>query len=181
MVPRRSSPGALAAEIAPWDGKGTGPIQSVYDRHRDETGFLATLIGLLDEAELQTGATWLLKRALEDGATLAARDTARFLRAGERLVPWEAILHFLQSLPDLTVGSRRAAAVTRGRSQSGGARWNSITKRTGPTSSRWWSTSGGMSWQPPAATTRPMSSPPSNTKRTEPDRTRNTPQTPVAR
>lgn len=105
---------AMKRDIAAWDGKATDPIAAVYARHNADKGFLAEAIALCADAACARGATWLLKRWLEDGrGPVAAALTHRLLTHLGTLAHWEAKLHVLQALPHLTIAPDDAPAVAR--------------------------------------------------------------------
>ncbi|MFH1303970.1 MAG: hypothetical protein ABIK07_23185 [Planctomycetota bacterium] len=96
----------LPQEIANWDGKSVEALQAIYDCHGLEAEFGAALIPLLKEPGLARGASWLLKRYLEEGSVLTAADVKRVFQSLPDLVEWETSLHLLQSLSYLTIGKR---------------------------------------------------------------------------
>lgn len=95
---------SLKTEVGQWDRKSKDFISEVFDRHRDQPGFLTDLAGMLDEAHLQSGATWLLKHHFDQGGepfdthlvTAIYRDTSA-------LVHWDAKLHVLQCVAQMPV------------------------------------------------------------------------------
>ena len=104
----------MKTDIAAWDGKATDPIAAVYARHNADKGFLADVIALCADAACARGATWLLKRWLEDAqGPVPAALTHRLLTRLGALAHWEAKLHVLQSLPHLTIAPSDAPTVAR--------------------------------------------------------------------
>ncbi len=96
----------LPQEIANWDGKSIEALQAIYDCRGLEEGFGAALIPLLKEPGLARGASWLLKRNLEEGSVLTSADVKRVFQSLPDLVEWETQLHLRQSLSYLTIGKR---------------------------------------------------------------------------
>ena len=89
---------SLEQAIRAWDGKSADAIESLSLRYRDETGFAAMVVELSADPELETGATWLLKRYLESGGRLSAPETAALFALAPGMQSWEAKLHLLQGL-----------------------------------------------------------------------------------
>lgn len=94
---------SLAAAIAKWDGKSADDIAAVYSKFSNQRGFSKSLVNHLHVAELQAGASWLLKAWLADGGQLSARDTAVLFQSLSGLQHWSARLHGLQCLAYLTI------------------------------------------------------------------------------
>lgn len=61
---------SLRSDILEWDGKSKSDISTIYARHTDRAGMLKELIEYLDDPSVQKGATWLLKRYIEDNGPL---------------------------------------------------------------------------------------------------------------
>lgn len=101
----------LSAEIDAWDGRDAHSIAAVYDRHSATNGFLDALFDLAGDPDRQVAATWLIKRAVDEGATLDTDRAARLIDLLPILRHWEATLHLLQCLPSVAVPSARAAAL----------------------------------------------------------------------
>ncbi len=100
---------SLRSDIAAWDTKSAKAMTKVYAAHSRRASFVRELVGFMQEEELQTGCTWLLKHHFEQvGADLDAKQTRDFFRYLAGLVPWEARLHALQCLPFLTIPSGSA-------------------------------------------------------------------------
>ncbi len=89
---------SLEQAIRAWDGKSADSIEAVYLRHEGESGFAESLVELSGRPELETGATWLLKRHLERGGRLGDGETAALFALASDLQSWEARLHLLQGL-----------------------------------------------------------------------------------
>ena len=102
---------SLKADILAWDGKSAADIGSVYDTHATSRAFTDRLIGFMPDRTLQTGATWLLKRHLEQGGTLAEPQADAFYGACPALEEWGACLHVLQCTPRVAVPVSKARRV----------------------------------------------------------------------
>ncbi|MEM7377467.1 MAG: hypothetical protein AAF460_08170 [Pseudomonadota bacterium] len=101
----------LEATLAQWDGRSSEPLVAVYDRHREDSGFVDHLLTLLALPAAQNGSTWLIKRSLERGRTLSQTEEAQLLGCLDALVDWPARLHALQCLPYLDVPETHVAPV----------------------------------------------------------------------
>ena len=93
----------LTEELGVWDGKSTAALQSIYLRHRADDDFVATTLVLVADANLQRAATWMLKRHLELGNPLSARECRSILGSLSVQQDWESKLHLLQCLPYLSI------------------------------------------------------------------------------
>ena len=93
----------LSEEIASWDGKSAAVLESAYERHSADEGFVATILAHLSDAELQRATTWLLKRHLEVGNSLSVAACRAVFGGLPVQEHWEAKLHILQCLPYLDI------------------------------------------------------------------------------
>ena len=57
---------SVKTEIEQWDGKSANDIGVIYERHCYDSSFISEIIALVGNVSLQKGATWLLKRYLEN-------------------------------------------------------------------------------------------------------------------
>ena len=89
---------SIETELAGWDGKSTIDIDRTYTRHGKGASFVPKIIHLLQQLDKQKGATWLLKRHLENGRKLTTKETAAVFKLLPRLEQWETKLHILQCL-----------------------------------------------------------------------------------
>ncbi len=103
----------LSEEIASWDGKSAAALQSTYERHCAEEGFVATILGHFADVELQRAATWLLKKHLESGNSLTAADGRAVFDMLSVQGHWECKLHVLQCLPYLEIPESESASLER--------------------------------------------------------------------
>ena len=86
-----------------WDGKTVNDIERIYSRYHYDVKFVSQVVDLLNKDTLQIGASWLLKRFLEDKHTLEESTVSRIFRHVPYLVSWESKLHILQCIPHLPI------------------------------------------------------------------------------
>lgn len=97
---------SIEQEIKGWDGKSSVDIGVIYDCYCSNASFVQTLIQLLGMEELQKGATWLLKRHLEEGYKVNASQVSKVIKLLPRLIHWESKLHALQCIPYTKIANR---------------------------------------------------------------------------
>lgn len=100
----------LREDIAGWDGKSAEAIGRIYTRHRTDPAFVRNILDYSREGSLEVGATWLLKRHVEEGGKA---DAAAVYRLAPGLGHWEAKLHVLQCMPHLPVPAPQRKAMER--------------------------------------------------------------------
>ncbi len=88
----------LKQEIEAWDGKSADDIQDIYNRYSQGSTFVSEIIRLAKEQPLQRGATWLLKRHLENTECLELRAIKNVYQLLPTLEHWETKLHVLQCI-----------------------------------------------------------------------------------
>ena len=93
----------LRQGIAEWDGKSAHDIGRLFRRHAGEDRFASEVLSLLPAPELQNGASWLLKKYLEEGGTPSAAMARSAYGSLSKLTHWEARLHLLQCIPYLPI------------------------------------------------------------------------------
>jgi hypothetical protein len=95
----------LLLGLAAWDGRSAAEIEALARTHAPDPSYLNDLWTILRrcDPELERGATWLLKRAVEEGAQISARRSNRLWRLLPHCQHWESELHLLQLLPRLPV------------------------------------------------------------------------------
>ena len=97
---------SLHADLAAWDAKSAEIIARIYDEHAGRVGFESELEELLDDAEIERGVTWLIKRHMERaGGKLPVNLGKALLARANAMQHWEARLHVLQCLPMLELAS----------------------------------------------------------------------------
>jgi len=104
---------ALREDIRVWDGRTADDMLRVFTCHHLSGTFTDDLLTCLHEPKLQAGATWLLKRHLDDGGGLSAEQVRQFLLVLPSLDAWGARLHALQCLHHLDIPSQDAGTVER--------------------------------------------------------------------
>lgn len=97
--------GRLATAIAEYDGKSIDSLASITAEIDPSTAVLQALCDFVgsEDARAQSASSWLLRRYVGAGALLSQMQTEQalaVLRAGRH---WEARLHVLQMMGDLTV------------------------------------------------------------------------------
>lgn len=95
----------LVLSIAAWDGRSAADIAALAQTFGQQPGYLQDLLTILRrrEPELERGASWLLKRAVEDGAQIPVRTASALWRLLPDFKHWESELHVLQLIPHLEV------------------------------------------------------------------------------
>ncbi len=88
---------SIELEITHWDGKSADDIRVIHDKYRTRKDYVSHLVKLIQTPELRTGASWLLKTALESGATISKQQVSRVYSCVGELDSWEQKLHILQS------------------------------------------------------------------------------------
>ncbi len=101
----------LKHEIAAWNGKSSADIRAVYDRYEYQPSFLTDLIDYARSAQLQKGATWLIKRFAETTDGIEKGVAQQILGVIPKLEGWEAKLHILQCLPHIPIPASRRKIV----------------------------------------------------------------------
>ena len=99
----------VAAAIAEYDGKDTGSLAAIAARIDPSTAVLQGLCDLADsdEARIQSASSWLLRRYVSAGAILSQTQSEQALAVLTAGRHWEARLHVLQMMGDLTIPSSR--------------------------------------------------------------------------
>lgn len=94
----------LEADIAEWDRKSKVAISRIYGRYTKSTGFLEQVIGAFGDADLQSGATWLLKHHFDEGGgALESKLVKKIYGSTPNLIHWDAKLHVLQCMERLPI------------------------------------------------------------------------------
>ena len=93
----------LEQDLETWDGKSSDDITAIFERHRNSPRFAEKTVALLRNEPAAVGASWLLKRFLEQGGSLNSRTCHDICRSTPALRHWAARLHVLQCLPFLDI------------------------------------------------------------------------------
>lgn len=109
---------SLRDAILGWDGKDAAAIGRIYGAYRDTKAFQRELVRLAGEPDTEVGATWLLKRWLEEddaegGGGLPADLAGEWCAVMTELGHWEARLHALQCVRFVRVPDERFGEVER--------------------------------------------------------------------
>ena len=101
--------GRVAAAIAEYDGKVIEGLASIATEIDPSSAVLQALCDFVcsEDARVQSAASWLLRRYAGDGAALSQRQTEQALSVLTAGGHWEARLHVLQMMGDLTVPAKR--------------------------------------------------------------------------
>ena len=94
----------VAEALKQWDGKSVKGLEEIYESYRQDSQFSKQLVVLIVDRPTSHGATWLLKRFLEDENKLLAAEVKKLFSVLDQLDVWESKLHILQSLPYLIIG-----------------------------------------------------------------------------
>lgn len=98
-------------EIAEWNGKSADDIGAIYKQYYGNPDFADTVLNLIKDADLQKGATWLLKKWLESGNQLKNELIKEVYGSLQSLKDWESKLHILQSIPFMPIGKNEREKV----------------------------------------------------------------------
>ncbi len=105
----------IAAELAAFDGRHTDVLEELAGRLSPTPEVIDALCALAgnEDPDLQSAATWILKRLQDDGATLAQAQIDALLDVLGRAASWDAKLHLLQMLSRWEVPDSAAGALFR--------------------------------------------------------------------
>ena len=94
---------SLSEKVVKWDGKSAEEIGIVYERFSSEPGFIGNLFVLLEKRESQIGASWLLKRSVENGEEIETELQPNLFTCLKEAQDWETRLHLLQIVPHIRI------------------------------------------------------------------------------
>mgnify|MGYP000270933924 FL=1 len=97
---------AFEQRLNAWDGKSKADIQQVFKDFSNQGSFVKWILDAMSVLPLAPGATWLLKRYLETGGTLNAKEVSqvyRCLLSWPESDEWESRLHVFQSMEWLPI------------------------------------------------------------------------------
>jgi len=105
----------LRASLGEFDGRATTILTEAAAKFSSNTTYFDDLIELVgdDDTLIGDGATWLLKRHLEQGQALSAERVAKLVGSIEATASWPAILHCCQSIRFLKITNDQAARLAR--------------------------------------------------------------------
>lgn len=86
-----------------YDGKTVSTLETIYRNYLHDAEALEELVSLVAHpaTNVQTGATWLLKKCLQQGLVLAPELQQRLLDQLQNIACWQSRLHLCQALPHL--------------------------------------------------------------------------------
>ncbi len=85
------------------DASSADELSLIYARFHDDKKFVGNLLSLLASPQTELATSWLIKRYLEDGGTLSDKQVKKLVKMANDFKHWPSTLHFLQSLPMLTI------------------------------------------------------------------------------
>jgi hypothetical protein len=109
------SAAALLTRLQAFDGRAVSILGEVEADYRGEAEYRDALIALAahDQAQVSSGATWLIKAALERGEALSAAQSEALWDEIPAIRYWQAQLHICQSAAYLTFSADGAATMDR--------------------------------------------------------------------
>ncbi len=109
------SAAALLNRLQAFDGRAVSILGEVEADYRDEAEYLDAMIALAahDQEVVSSGATWLIKAALERGTALSAAQSEALWDEIPAIRYWQAQLHICQSAAYLTFSADGAATMDR--------------------------------------------------------------------
>ncbi len=95
----------LVDELSKFDGKRTASLHGLAERLLNRKENVSELIALAasDRESIQSAATWVLKNVNELNYQFSKTQTNSLVRLLDKLTRWDAKLHVLQILPDLSL------------------------------------------------------------------------------
>ena len=103
---------SIREELESFDGKHTDVLERILSRHRRTNSLIESLVLLTgdQESNIQTGATWLLKRLAETHVQFKKEHLIAFFGSLSELTHWLAKLHICQMLQYVVIpkGSERS-------------------------------------------------------------------------
>ena len=93
----------LDKALSQCDASSADELSLIYARFHDDKQFVANLLSLLASPQTELATSWLIKRHLEEGGTLSDKQVKKLVKLANDFNHWPSTLHFLQSLPMLTI------------------------------------------------------------------------------
>ncbi|WP_419904487.1 hypothetical protein [Kiloniella sp.] len=103
----------ILSNILNWDGKSVKDISKIYDQFSAQNEFTENIIKALTDTNLQSGATWLLKRYMSEGGTLHPNLIVLIYKYLPLLDHWESKLHILQSMEYMPIPTNQKKVTLR--------------------------------------------------------------------
>lgn len=108
---------SLETHIKAWDTKSTQEISKIYIRYYEQAQFISTLLELMNDPQLEAGASWLFKHAIDESDLVAdsiePSDLDNLFTTATRFSNWQAQLHILQIIDQLPISTRSIKPVQR--------------------------------------------------------------------
>lgn len=103
----------ILQELREFDGRHTNVLEDLASRYTPDARLLSALLKACESEDLrlQAGASWLLKRYLEQGATFTSKQSRRCCELIARVESWEPKIHLLQLLPRIRIGKGQEEAL----------------------------------------------------------------------
>jgi hypothetical protein len=103
----------LVESLRHFDGKRTSELERLSASMSPSAGSVARLLAVAeyDETTVQVGATWILKRWLEEGVPQVERSAVNLVQLLAHATHWQVRLHLLQMLASLRVPVKAVSAL----------------------------------------------------------------------
>lgn len=98
---------SIEQDIKNWDGKSSSDIAALYVRYGNTDHFVKNIVEISSVADLENGATWLLKRHLESGQIIEECQVSKIFELLPNLKHWESKLHILQCIPYISIANTK--------------------------------------------------------------------------
>src|ERR1700704_1966197 len=104
---------SIREELESFDGKHTDVLERILSRHRRTNSLIEGLVLLVADQEpnIQTGATWLLKRLAENHVQFKPRHLIALFASLSELTHWLSKLHVCQILQYVAIPDESARNV----------------------------------------------------------------------
>jgi len=105
---------SIRKDLKSFDGRHTGSLEMILSKHPRRASLIGELVVLMadPDSNIQAGATWLLKRLVEDEVRFKQEHLTVLFGALRELTSWISKLHVCQMLPRLAIPKESAGNVT---------------------------------------------------------------------
>ena len=97
--------------VSNWDGRSTADLEAAFERHGQKDSFVPKIIRCLTKPALIAGASWLLKKYVENSGELRRDNIVEIYRLLPELRDWASKLHLLQSIPFMPIDHTQKESV----------------------------------------------------------------------